>query len=104
MEKLTKARTATFYEKSSHKLVWKNFKKKNQYNLYDLSWVGVRKDNRPLIQNNSFTSQHKPMARKEELSLFYFYFLFYLLNSKRQSLTCMCHITLQGHQTHHDAW
>ena len=64
MEKLTKARTATFYEMTSHKLVWKNFKEKNQYNLYALSWLSVRKDNRPLI--NSFTSQPKTVVRKED--------------------------------------
>lgn len=65
MEKLTKARTATFYEKISHKLVWKNFKEKNQYNLYALSWVSVRKDNRPLIQNNSLPASLNPWLERK---------------------------------------
>lgn len=66
MVKLTYVRTTTFFEMTSHKLVWENFKEKNQYNLYALSWVNVRKDNRPLIQNNSFTSQPKIVVRKED--------------------------------------
>jgi len=46
MEKLTKARIATLYEMTSHKLVWKKFTEENEYNLYATSGVSVRKDNR----------------------------------------------------------
>lgn len=65
MEKFTKAITATSYEMTSHKIVWKYLKEKNQYNWYALSWVSAGK-NRPLVQNDSCTSQPKIVIRKED--------------------------------------